>query len=98
LWEAAKGLPVELVRIEDLPEVLTDSWVKNWDDPNDPLVKCEAERTATADLAYPVILHPDGELMDGYHRVCKALQLGFTHVQAVRLTYQTLPSPDNDWA
>jgi hypothetical protein len=97
LWEAAKNLPIILVHVEDLPFVLTDSWVMHWADPGHPQVAFEAERTARADLVYPVILHPEGYLMDGYHRVCKALQYGFTHVRAVKFTWDTLPVPDVAW-
>jgi hypothetical protein len=98
LWEAAKGLPVHLVAIDTLPYLFDgDSWLRNWANPDDPQVQFEASRTAAADLAYPVILHPNGHLMDGYHRVCKALQLGFTHVQSVRFTEDSLPEPDETW-
>lgn len=97
LWEAATGLSVRLVAIADIPHILTESWVAHWADPDHPEVRLEASRTQEADLAYPVILHPKGHLMDGFHRVCKALQLGFTHVQAVQFTKDTLPAPDIAW-
>jgi hypothetical protein len=74
LWEAARGLPITLVAIDTIPYLFDEeSWLKNWDDPADDQVKFEHTRTQRADLAYPVILHPNGHLMDGYHRVCKAL-------------------------
>ena len=37
-----------------------------------------------ADLSYPIILDEDGELMDGRHRVMKALYLGRDTIKAVR--------------
>ena len=44
------------------------------------------------DLAYPIILSSDGRIMDGMHRVLKAVLLGHTHIAAVR--FETDPAPD----
>ena len=44
------------------------------------------------DLAYPIILSSDGRIMDGMHRVCKALLEGRTHIEAVRFVRD--PEPD----
>lgn len=45
-----------------------------------------------ADLRFPIILSSDGRIMDGMHRVLKALNLGKTHVRAVR--FASDPAPD----
>lgn len=45
-----------------------------------------------ADLDCPVILDEDGELMDGRHRIMKAMLLGIPSVKAVR--FDKNPSPD----
>ena len=37
-----------------------------------------------ADLAYPIILGHDGWVMDGMHRVARALMAGRSHIDAVR--------------
>ena len=44
------------------------------------------------DLAHPIILCAQGRLMDGMHRVVKALTLGQTHIKAVR--FPVTPDPD----
>jgi hypothetical protein len=44
------------------------------------------------DLSHAIILDPDGRVMDGMHRVAKALSLGQTHIKARRLA--VLPEPD----
>lgn len=44
-----------------------------------------------ADLAFPIILDEDGEIMDGRHRVIKALLSNAGTVKAVR--FQENPSP-----
>ncbi len=45
-----------------------------------------------SDLAFPIILSSDGRIMDGMHRVCKALLQGLDHVEAVR--FPNDPNPD----
>ena len=44
-----------------------------------------------ADLSYPIILDEDGEIMDGRHRIMKALLNGNEAILAVR--FDTNPSP-----
>ncbi|MCU1601781.1 MAG: hypothetical protein JWO22_2490 [Frankiales bacterium] len=44
------------------------------------------------DLRYPILVDPDGRVMDGMHSVAKALSLGRTMVTARRLP--ALPAPD----
>ena len=45
-----------------------------------------------ADLGHPIILDPDNRVMDGMHRVCKALNEGRQTIRAVRLP--VLVEPD----
>lgn len=45
-----------------------------------------------ADISYPIILCPEGRVMDGMHRVCKASIDGHKFISAVRLT--VLHKPD----
>ena len=52
-----------------------------------------AQRIFDADLAYPVILNAEGQLMDGAHRLAKAWMEGRTHIAAVRFPV----TPDPDW-
>ncbi len=46
-----------------------------------------------ADLSFPMIIGADGHIMDGIHRVAKALLLGIPIVRAVRFAEQ--PRPDH---
>jgi hypothetical protein len=46
-----------------------------------------------AELAYPIILAADGAVMDGRHRVAKALRLGRTSIDAVQFLID--PAPDH---
>jgi hypothetical protein len=43
-------------------------------------------------LSYPIILNDDGSLMDGGHRVCKALINGQPSILAVK--FSEMPTPD----
>jgi hypothetical protein len=36
-------------------------------------------------LSYPIILSPSGEVLDGWHRICKAFLQGVEEVEAVQL-------------
>ncbi len=45
-----------------------------------------------ADLSYPIILSANGGVMDGMHRVAKALLLGHATIRAVRFAAD--PAPD----
>lgn len=44
-----------------------------------------------ADLSFPIILDEDGDLMDGRHRVMKAMLTGAETIKAVR--FEENPSP-----
>lgn len=46
-----------------------------------------------ADLKYPIILHPEGSILDGRHRVIKALAEGKNKIKAVRFNFDNLPYP-----
>lgn len=52
----------------------------------------QVKRMQEADLNYPIIQAPDGWIMDGYHRIAKAILEGHTTIKAVRLP--VLPEPD----
>lgn len=45
-----------------------------------------------ADLSKPIILDEDGEIMDGRHRIMKAMLLGEPTIKAVR--FEENPTPD----
>ena len=44
-----------------------------------------------ANLRYPIILDEDGEIMDGRHRIMKALLLGKKTIKAVRFDENPTP-------
>lgn len=87
LWNLAAGLPPRKVRLADLPGFDEVRWFGG---PLDlrPTCRAVAEHARDihdADLRYPIILSPDGEVLDGMHRICKAHLLGLLEIDAVQL-------------
>ena len=77
---------VPLASIRELDEAY-------WGDPMTCRALAEHARLIhESDLSYPVILSSDGCIMDGMHRVLKALLLGQSHITAVRFVSD--PAPD----
>jgi hypothetical protein len=93
LWEIAAGLPRKKVRISEL-DALDD--VRWFGGPMDirPTCRSVAEHAwdiQHADLSYPIILSPDGAVLDGMHRLCKAWLEGLEEIDAVQLL--EMPAP-----
>lgn len=87
LWELAEGLPVKRIRLNELDGFDEVRWFGG---PRNiqPTCRAIAEHARdirAADLSYPIILSPTGEVLDGWHRVCKAFVEGVTELDAVQL-------------
>lgn len=92
LWTASAELPVLKLRICEIREFDEDCWFGGRA-PSCREVAEHARRIQEADLAYPVILGSDGQLMDGGHRIAKAWIEGREWIDAVRFISQ----PEPDW-
>jgi len=91
LWRLAEKLPPFEISICDVPELDQNCWF----DGSEPTLRRVAEHCARindADLSKPIILNADGSLMDGGHRLCKALLEGRQTILAVR--FDVMPTPD----
>lgn len=76
LIEIARTLPITDVPLIEIKELDEDFWYAN--PPNTPTCRSianHAKLIQETDLKYPVIMCPEGRIMDGMHRVCKALML-----------------------
>ena len=102
LWDAwsvetlirhAEGRPTEQVCLDEIPELDTNYWFHGG---REPTVRNVASHVIHAvrdvDPAYPVILGPGNRVMDGMHRIVRALVAGDTAITAVRL--DPVPPPD----
>ncbi|RBP45643.1 hypothetical protein DES53_10225 [Roseimicrobium gellanilyticum] len=88
--QALPHVSIPLSSIRELDECF---WFQDENSP--PTCRAIAEHAkliAETDLAYPLILSSDGRVMDGMHRVAKALMLGREHITAVQFTAD--PEPD----
>ena len=93
LIQMSHGLPIRQVRIESIAELDEDHWT--FDRPRRPTVREVVEHARLirdVDVSYPIILGPDGRVVDGMHRVARALLDGRVTIAAVQL--ETLPQPD----
>jgi hypothetical protein len=89
LLDLSRDLPVEPVPLASIWQLET----LHWGGALTPRDLAEHIRLVEeADLAYPIILSADGRVMDGMHRVVKALLQGCDSIAAVRFEVQ--PDPD----
>jgi hypothetical protein len=93
LIELSSGLPIQEVPLSEIKEIDSPYWSIGTTDL--PTVREIAEHFTLmneADLDFPIILNVDGRLMDGMHRVAKALSQGLNSIKAIRFNYR--PEPD----
>ena len=91
LWEVAATLRATKVRIAELKCVDEVRWFGGPLNlrPTCRAVAEHARDILESDLSYPIILSPAGEVLDGMHRICKALLQGMEEIVAVQLS--TMP-------
>lgn len=90
LTQNLEATPIPLAEIRELDEPY---WYASGGDlPTCRSVADHMRLVQAADLAHPIILCPERRVMDGMHRVVKALLQGREFVLAYRLP--TLPGPD----
>lgn len=92
LIEVTAALPVEEVPLEDIAEIDSLYWFDEREHPTVRKVVEHLRLVQEVDLSYPVILGPGNRVMDGMHRVAKALLEGRSSITAVRL--REVPEPD----
>ena len=86
LVRLTENLPVIEVSLADIQELDEEFWYSlGGAKPTCRNVAEHAQLIEAADLSYPIILSHDGRVMDGMHRVCKALMSGMETIKAVRL-------------
>ena len=93
LVELTRDFPVIDVDIAAIADVDTDYWFRYG--PVVPTVRTIVEHLRLieeVDVSHPIILGADGRVMDGMHRVAKALLDGESTIRAVR--FEVDPEPD----
>jgi hypothetical protein len=92
LVELSRDIPVINVEIDSIAEVDSVYW---FDETQTPTVRRVVEHVRLieeVDVRYPIILGPDGQVMDGMHRIARAMLDGRTTIPTVR--FDQLPEPD----
>ena len=92
LIKMTKGFEVVQVALSDIRELKEVYWFGLGAPPIMEDIVQHAKQIFEADISYPIILCPEGRVMDGMHRVCKASIDGHKYISAVRLT--ELHKPD----
>jgi hypothetical protein len=85
-------LPVVEVALDQIGEIGENYWYNSEGDV--PTVRSMVDHMKIlmeADTDFPVILNSEGRVMDGMHRIAKALYLGFPKIKAVRFPSDPLP-------
>jgi hypothetical protein len=94
LIEMSAGLPVREVPLASITDVDTDYWFDGSAVVATVRKVVEHVRLIHAvDPSFPIILGVDGRVMDGMHRVARALLEGRASIRAVQFEVQ--PAPDH---
>jgi len=91
LVELTQSYPVQQVPLSSISELDELFWFDGVD-ATCRAVALHAKLIMETDLAYPIILSSQGRVMDGMHRVCKALLENNPTIAAVQ--FQQDPEPD----
>jgi len=93
-WLIAQSarLPRRVVALEEIHEI-DEPWHGDDETPSWRAMVAHAKLIEEADLSYPIILAADGRVMDGMHRVAKALLQGRETIDAVQ--FEVDPPPDH---
>ena len=93
LIEASRSFPVFDLPLSEVCELDETFWFDHeGDTPTCRRVALHAKLMNETDLRHPIILSAEGRVMDGMHRVCRALIEGRASVRAVR--FESDPEPD----
>src|SRR5262245_43986829 len=92
LVRLSSTLPRKLVQLRGIRE-LDDDWIGDGERPTWRALIEHMALIEAADLSFPIILSATGEVMDGMHRVAKAVLRGETEITAVQFSED--PEPDH---
>lgn len=93
LIELSKDFAVKHILLSEIKEVNEAYWFQDATQiPTCAAILEHIKLIEDVNLDYPIILCANGRLMDGMHRVMKALQLGNTEIKAVQ--FEITPEPD----
>ena len=83
-------LPVIFIALQYIAEVEQAYWFADSHPTTAEIIE-HMRLVEAADLAYPILIDAEGKLMDGMHRVAKALLAGHSHIHAQQLPHTPVP-------
>ena len=92
LVQLSSHLPRKHLLLTDIRE-LDEEWVSGEERPTWRALVAHLRLIEQADLAFPIILSASGAVMDGRHRIAKALWQGRDRIDAVQ--FDEDPPPDH---
>ena len=92
LVELSQSLPRKRVPLSAIRE-LDEIWVSDDEPLTWRMIVAHMELIEAADLSFPIILSAAGAVMDGMHRVAKAVREGREEIEAVQ--FDEDPGPDH---
>lgn len=92
LVAAVEDVPTEEIQLTHIDELDRAYWFDHGLVPTVREVVEHWRLIQAVDLSYPIVVDPDGRIMDGMHRVARALLEGRDTIEAKRLAQ--LPAPD----
>lgn len=92
LIQLVKDTPVEDLPLSSIADIDREYWFDHGVAPTVRNVVEHCRLIQEVDLSYPIVIDPDGRVMDGMHRVARALLEGRRTIAAKRLA--ELPTPD----
>lgn len=93
LIELSRNLPIIEVHVDEIGEIDSVYWFD--DNARRPTVRRVVDHARLiheVDASYPIILGPDGRVMDGMHRIAKTMLRGRDVISAVQ--FDELPDAD----
>lgn len=91
LIAASSGLPVRDVALDTIADVDTDFWFKFGPTPTVRRIIEQIRLIQEVDVSYPIILGADGRVMDGMHRIARAILDGRPTIKAVQFVDESEP-------
>lgn len=93
LLRSAKGMQIKPVLLSEIAELDELWWYQTSEEtPTPRSIADHMKLVRDTDLSYPIILCAEGRLMDGMHRVVKALLEGREQIKAIK--FPETPTPD----
>jgi len=95
LWEFSKRFEIQDLAVEGFfDELNKDRWFNNSHTPTVINIARHLTRVLNADLRFPIIVYKNKIILDGTHRLVKAILIGETTIHAIVLL--ELPESDPD--